>query len=242
MPTRRQLLGALVAIPFVRSVAAQPSATPEVVSETFSVTWWEIAESDFGSPVFRANVLNTGDQLVDAPVIGITAYDSDGNIVGSGFATPEPPILAPGERAFLRGTAPEDLPEDVAIELFDCTTPEMMDMYVTDNAGLDLELDLESEEREDEAFRAKGTVMNNGAEPAELISVIALFTNPDGRIVGTLSTQLDRDIPAGKSMRWEIGHGFGRYQSSHPFTELLDPDYEVTYWVGRHPNTRFITC
>lgn len=120
MLTRRQLLSALVVLPLARSASAQPGATPAPVGEAYTVTWWDIDDSDPDYPVFRGDVLNTGNQLLDVPVIGITAYDADGNIVGSSYGTPEPPILQPGERAFLYGAAPEDLPDDAVIELFVC--------------------------------------------------------------------------------------------------------------------------
>lgn len=245
---RRTFLRWMAIVPVIATnkAAAQDvgtgSATPVPISDAFRVTWWEIDASDINYPLFMGDVENLSDTTLDAPVVGITAYDNDGNILGSSYATPQPPVLEPGMRAYLYGAAPTDLPDDAVIELALCAEPSGMTSYTDETAALDLELEVQEEERGDASFHAVGMAKNNGATPASMVGVVALFSNPDRRVVGTLSTLLDRDIPARKSMRFEIDHGVRSYHSNHPFTDRLDPDYEVTYWCGYLPNARMIFC
>lgn len=245
---RRHVLQAAAFLPVVlpaiaRAQSMSPfSATPVPIGDWFSVTWWTIDNDDPDYPIFMGAVQNTSDTTLDAPVVGITAYDAVGNILGGSYATPEPPVVEPGAQAYLYGSAPEDLPDDAVIELFYCPDPGGATEYTDQTAALALELSVSEEERGERSFHAVGTVQNNGTEPAELVGVVAVFSNPDGRVVGTLSSQLERDVPAGKSMRWTIDHGNQTFHSNHPFTTNLDADYAVTYWCGYLPNARMIFC
>lgn len=247
MNRRRILQLAVVAPAFLPAVVRAQSTdaisgTPVPINDAFTVTWWTIDNDDPNYPIFMGDVQNTSDTTMDAPVVGITAYDAEGNILGSSYATPEPPMLEPNARAYLHGAAPEDLPADAVIELSYCTDPGGATSYTEQTAALNLELSVDEEERGVQSFHAVGTVQNNGGEPAEVVGVTAIFSNPDGRVVGTLTTRLDRDVPAGKSMRWTIEHGAGLWHSNNPFTEHLDSDYTVTFWCGYSPNARMIFC
>jgi hypothetical protein len=220
----------------------QGGSTPTRLSPDLEMTWWAIDDSDPDFPRFVGDVMNISDKILDAPVVGITAYDAEGNITGSGYARPEPPVLEPGARAYLNGFAPDDIVENAEFEFFICPEPEISTSYVDHNAALDIQLGLDGEKRNRSSFRAIGTVQNNGDIPAEMVAVIALFVNPNGQVVGSLATYLDRAIPAGKSMKWSIDHGVKSFHSNHPFTDRLDQDYDVTYWAGYATNARFIFC
>jgi len=243
---RRRILRAVVAPALLPAVSRAQrtngiSATPVSITDEFTVTWW-IIDDDPDYPLFMGDVQNTSDITLDAPVVGITAYDAEGNILGSSYATPEPPVLEPGARAYLYGSAPKDLPHNVVIDLFFCSNPTGNTYYTDQTAALNLVLSVDEEERGERSFRAIGTVQNNGDNPAETVGVSAVFSNPDGHVVGTLSTLLDRNVPAGKSMRWTVEHGVNIYHSNNPFTEQLDADYTVSYWCGYLPNARLIFC
>ncbi len=218
------------------------SATPVPINDEFTVTWWTIDDEDPDYPIFMGDVQNASDVTLDAPVVGITAFDAEGNILGSSYATPEPPVLEPSARAYLYGSAPRDLPEDAEIEFSFCREPEGSTSYTERTAALELEILVDEEQRDERSFHADGTVQNNGGDKAETVGVVAVFSNPDGRVVGALSTRLDRNVPAGKSMRWTIDHGVRTFHSNNPFTEHLEADYRVTYWCGYLPNARMIFC
>jgi hypothetical protein len=245
---RRRVLQATAFFPFllpavVRAQGMNPfSATPVPIGDWFSVTWWTIDNEDPDHPIFMGDVQNTSDATLDAPVVGITAYGEGGNILGSSYAIPEPPVLAPGERAYIYGHAPKDLPDNGVIELFYCDDLSGATYYTDKSAALSLVLSEVEEERGDGSFHAEGNVQNSGTSPAETVGVVAIFSNPDGRVVGTLSTNLDRAVPAGKFMRWTIDHGNRMFHSFHPFTSQLNADYTVTYWCGYLSNARAISC
>ena len=239
---RRQLLTGLIAVPFCSHAAAQSSATPTALDKRFTVTWYDVDAIDPDYPIFRGDVLNTSDATADAPVVSITAYDAVGNILDASYAMPSPPVIAPGEHAYLYGAAPHELPDDAVLEFGLCGVPESATEYTQRTEAMSLTLTVDTEERGDRSYRATGMVHNGSNVPAEYVGVTAVFVNPDGRVVGALTHRLERAIPAGKSMRFEIDHGVQMYHSDNPFTDLLRKDYTVRFWCGYDPNARFTFC
>jgi hypothetical protein len=210
--------------------ASSPTAMEEIALPHNTVL---VDHRLYGESQFIGEVINRGDAPIDTPIVGMTAYDVEGNIVSSGYASPVIPVIYPGESSVVTGVLdpPVSSLPDVRIEIHACGETTSPTFYTEKQIGLSLFLENVEEDRQSGSYVATGVVRNAGTEPADGVTVYGLFRNEDGRVAGAAETTLDRAVPAGKSMVFRLDVGVMTFRSHDPF-ELVAGEYTVELRPG----------
>lgn len=183
---------------------------------------------DDGRRLF-GTITNTSEFAVTSPPLRFTLFDADGNILDTVGTTPLYEWLAPGETMPFMGfmsesqtAALDDWDSETVEACFGVTPADLED----DPVGIELR-DVEEIERDGNRIQIVGQVFNARESGAFPVKVSAAFFDPEGRYVGDLSDYLTVTIPAQRSARFTIDHGYALFHSFNPINYAEDSD--VTY-------------
>jgi hypothetical protein len=195
-------------------------------------------------PVFIGEYRNDTGRSFDTPVLGMTFYDSQGNIVGDHYATPVLPVLEDGSHGPVKGEFyefdPITEPWD-SVKYFICSDL-TEDYYLEQANALAVHLEGVEEEKGDDSYIAKGAIRNNAAHPVENIGVYAIFRDDQRVFIGYSWTSVSRPIPPGKTIAFEVDVNVNSIVPFDPFDRLEGSEYSVELIVGPFAGGYGINC
>ena len=197
----------------------------------------------YGESQFVGEVVNRSQSPTDTPIVGLTAFDHDGNIISSGHATPVIPVTMPGASSVVMGRLdpPVDDLSNTRVEIYSCSDTGSPTFYTDMQLGMMLTLEDVEEDKQPSSYVATSVVRNEGAQPAENVAVYGVFRDKDGRIAGGVETTLSRAIPPGKTMVFRLDVGVRTFRTNDPF-DLVSGDYSVDLRVGVPRGMYFVNC
>lgn len=250
MNRRRVIAGAIASLAAtkVRIVAAQ-EATPDDDERIELAPGFYLRDARIDSiaggsiPAFMGEYVNETGETFDSPVLGITFYDADENIVGSHYATPVLPISRDGARVPLTGQFYEFNPETDPYDSVQYTLCDSLDntYYVDQAEDLDIELVDQDETLTDDSFLLEGKIANNGATPVEDVGVTVIFRDETDTFVGYCWDVADRSIPAGKTFAIEADVNVNSIVPFDPFVRA-EGKIETQIVVGPFVGGYGINC
>jgi hypothetical protein len=246
--TTRAVMGVIV-LGSPRSARAQeatpePSVTIELAPGLLLINPRFDSIASGTIPAFLGEYRNDTGRTFDTPVLGMTFYDGEGNIVGGHYATPVLPVSVPGSQVPITGEFyefdPLTEPWD-SVRYFVCS--DLAGAFYVDQAStLDVEIDALDEERGEDSYIAEGSIRNNGAAPAENIGVYAIFRNKDGVFVGHAWSFVDRPIPPSKTIAFSVDANVNTAVPFDPFDRMTDSEYEVELVLTPFTSGYSINC
>ena len=175
-------------------------------------------------------MLNTTDQVRDAPSIQFVLLDDGGNVIGNIAAQPILPLIQPGEvmpfQSAIFGDEPD--PSEWSTEEVSLCAPwgtaDRIERY--DATGLELR-DLKVDQSDDQ-LSINGVVFNGQDAPAEGVWIKAAIYDADGQFSGWTWTTVDVAVPTGKTARFD----FTSSGDPHDPVGVAGPGYTYELWVG----------
>lgn len=232
-------------------VVAQEESTPaaiepiELADGLFLVNHRFVAIGGGSITAFVGDYLNETGSDFDSPVLGMTFYDADDNIVGTGYATPVLPIAFDGELVPLKGEFYEFDPandEYDSVEFAVCDPLEPgYASELADSLNVELEDVIEELDQEEEEYLVTGKVRNNADTPAENIEVTVIFRDQDDRFVGSTFAFINRAVPPGKTYAFEADVNVNSLVPFDPF-DLAESEIVGEVFLGPSVSVYGISC
>lgn len=180
-------------------------------------------------PAFLGEYQNETGRSFDSPVLGLTFYDGDENIVGSAYATPVLSVTTADRLTPITGefyNFDPNADDWEAVEYFLCD--ELNSAYRLDQSlVLDLELQEIVEDPQEDSYIAEVKILNSAANEADGIAVYGIFRDGEGIFQGYGWAPVDRPIPSGKTYSLTFDVGVRTSVPFDPFDRIEGTDYTV---------------
>lgn len=250
MNRRHVIVGSIVSLAMTqfRWVSAQ-EATPNDEERIELAPGFYLRDARFDSvaggsiPVFLGEYVNETGETFDSPVLGITFYDVDENIVGSHYATPVLPITHNRMRVPLTGEFYEFNPDTDPYDSVQYSLCDSLDRTYRVAQGEDLNVELVDQEETltDDSYLLEGKIANNGSNPVENVGLTVIFRDETDRFIGYCWAVTDRAIPSGKTFAIEADVNVNSFVPFDPF-DRAEGEIETEIVVGPFAGGYGIDC
>lgn len=242
---RRSFVLAGIGLIVAGKVQAQP-ATPGVseveIAPGVQLLSPRYAQTSIGGePIFLAEIFNTSGQDIVTPVLGLTFFDDDGNIVGSDNISPAIPVSPAGSTTpyAARMGDFDPLASEWDHVTYHACDGRGSDRLLAENSAISVTIEDFEESAMPDRYRASMRIRNTADVDLDGVSVVTVFRDDNGTFQGLVSDRLKRPIPAGKTMAHEVDL---RYGSFAPFERLNGASYTGEVLVVPSVSVRVYSC
>lgn len=250
MHRRTFVVSSFVASVSVNRIAAQIASPPsgqeriEIAPGVALVNPRFISIASGSIPALLAELENTTGTSFDTPVVGLTFYDEESNIVGAHYATPVLPVLEDGGSSPVTGEFyefdPLNDPWD-RVEYMVCGQIGT-DYYTQELMEMTAEIEDLVEDARDTQYVAKMAIRNTGSVDLDGIGIYVVFRDSEGIFQGYGWANVDRPIPAGKTYALTVDVGDRAAVPFDPFDRLDGTNYSATIVLTPFAGGYGISC